>query len=181
MRRTGRIGLAAVVLMVCYATWRERQRATVMQMASESTEANSASVAAASSVAAKPEAADDQQKVLLAVVGLKEQACPVLTAVFFDADGFPQVQSADLTKRLESSDGAESVELELWLPREGKAAIAVFQDLDGNGQLTKTALGLPAEPYGFSCDARGTFGPPSFSKAAVELSGVSDRLQVQVR
>jgi uncharacterized protein (DUF2141 family) len=169
--------LAAALLVVCFAAWRGQRRVTVTMPVTESP----ASLAEESSVAAEPEGAEDQQKVLLAVAGLKEQACPVLAAVFFDADGFPQVHSADLTKQLESTDGAGAVELELSLPLEGTAAIAVFQDLDGNGQLTKNALGLPTEPYGFSCDARGTFGPPAFSKAAVELSGVSGRLEVRVR
>jgi uncharacterized protein (DUF2141 family) len=30
-------------------------------------------------------------------------------------------------------------------------------------------LGIPKEPYAFSRDARGRFGPPSFEDAAFEL------------
>jgi uncharacterized protein (DUF2141 family) len=51
----------------------------------------------------------------------------------------------------------------------GQYAAVAFQDLNGNGKLDKNFLGIPKEPYGFSNGARGTAGPPKFSKAAVTL------------
>jgi uncharacterized protein (DUF2141 family) len=47
----------------------------------------------------------------------------------------------------------------------GEYAISVFQDLNSNAELDTKGLGFPAEPFGFSNDARGRFGPPSFEKA----------------
>lgn len=47
----------------------------------------------------------------------------------------------------------------------GKYALSGFLDINGNGKLDKNILGAPTEPYGFSNDARGLFGPPSFSDA----------------
>ena len=121
------------------------------------------------------------QNVLLAVSGLKQQACPVLAAVFLNADGFPKVESASSTVRHESDNITDHVELTLQLPKHGTAAIAVFQDLDANGVLTKNALGLPVEPYGFSKNARATFGPPAFTAAAIDLANAPEKLEVQVR
>jgi uncharacterized protein (DUF2141 family) len=122
-----------------------------------------------------------QQKVELAVSGLSRQACPVLAAVFTNADGFPKVEFASSTTRHDSDGQATELQLELLLPKQGRAAIAVFQDLDANGVLTKNALGLPVEPYGFSRNARGTFGPPKFNAAALELSNLTEKLEVKVR
>jgi uncharacterized protein (DUF2141 family) len=119
--------------------------------------------------------------VLLAVSGLKQQSCPVLAAVFLNADGFPKVESASSTVRHESDNITDHVELTLQLPKHGTAAIAVFQDLDANGVLTKNALGLPVEPYGFSKNARATFGPPAFTAAAIDLANAPEKLEVQVR
>ncbi len=63
----------------------------------------------------------------------------------------------------------------------GTYAVAVFHDLNDNGELDRTTLGPPAEPYGFSNDARGTFGPPRFESAAIELSPGPHRIQIRVR
>ncbi len=48
----------------------------------------------------------------------------------------------------------------------GKIAIAVFQDLNGNGKLDKNIVGMPKEPYGFSLNFRPTFRGPHFEEAA---------------
>ncbi len=47
-------------------------------------------------------------------------------------------------------------------------AIAVFQDMDGNGRLTTNRLGIPSEPCGFSNNVVIKRGPPSFADAAVQ-------------
>lgn len=51
----------------------------------------------------------------------------------------------------------------------GLYALSLFQDENGNNKLDANVLGLPTEAYGFSRDASGTMGPPSFRAAAVEL------------
>jgi len=56
----------------------------------------------------------------------------------------------------------------------GRYAAIVFHDENGNGRLDKNFWGVPTEPYGFSNDARGTLGPPSFADSAIEL-GDEDR------
>jgi uncharacterized protein (DUF2141 family) len=52
----------------------------------------------------------------------------------------------------------------------GRYVIAAFQDTDGDGKLTKGALGIPREPFGFSNGARARFGLPAFDAAAFELT-----------
>jgi uncharacterized protein (DUF2141 family) len=47
----------------------------------------------------------------------------------------------------------------------GTHAIKVFHDVNDNGKLDTNWLGIPTEPYGFSNDAMGTLGPPSFQQA----------------
>ncbi len=52
----------------------------------------------------------------------------------------------------------------------GIYGMAVYHDVNGNGKLDMTFLGIPKEPYGFSRNSMGMFGPPSFSEAKVDTS-----------
>ena len=63
----------------------------------------------------------------------------------------------------------------------GRYAVAAYQDLDDDGTLDRSALGIPTEPYGFSNDARGRYGPPSFDAAAVTLAPGSTELTIALR
>ncbi|MFC1645760.1 DUF2141 domain-containing protein [Candidatus Omnitrophota bacterium] len=47
----------------------------------------------------------------------------------------------------------------------GEYAIKVFHDKNDNKKLDTNFLGIPNEAFGFSNNARGTFGPPAFEKA----------------
>lgn len=51
----------------------------------------------------------------------------------------------------------------------GKYAVASYVDANMNGRLDKNLFGVPTEIYGFSNEARGRFGPPSFAEAAFEV------------
>ena len=52
---------------------------------------------------------------------------------------------------------------------EGTYALALFQDLNGNGMLDAGAYGIPTEPCAFSNDAQGVMGPPSFESCSFTL------------
>ena len=51
----------------------------------------------------------------------------------------------------------------------GRYAAIAFHDENGNGRLDRDFLGVPAEPYGFSNDAQGFLGPPTFDAATMAL------------
>ena len=48
----------------------------------------------------------------------------------------------------------------------GTYGVKMMHDVNGNGQLDTNAMGIPREPYGFSNNARGRFGPAKFEDAA---------------
>lgn len=57
----------------------------------------------------------------------------------------------------------------------GRYAVRVFQDINRNGEIDRNMLGMPREPFGFSNDAMGSMGPPSFDQAAVMVEdGTTD-------
>ena len=51
----------------------------------------------------------------------------------------------------------------------GRYGIKMFHDVDGDGELKRSMIGIPVEPYGFSNDAPVRFGPPDFDSAAFEV------------
>lgn len=51
----------------------------------------------------------------------------------------------------------------------GTYGIKLYHDTNGNGEMDTNPFGIPTEPYAFSNDARGRFGPPSFEAAAFEV------------
>ena len=57
---------------------------------------------------------------------------------------------------------APSTSLCVWLPAAGRYEVAVYQDLNGDRRFNRTALGLPAEPYGLSNDPPNLLGLPTF-------------------
>lgn len=47
-------------------------------------------------------------------------------------------------------------------------AISAYHDQNDNGQLDKSLIGMPTEPYGFSNNPKRGYGPPTFEQAVVE-------------
>ncbi len=56
---------------------------------------------------------------------------------------------------------------------DGTYAVAVYHDTNGNGELDRNLFGVPKEDYGFSNNARGSFGAPAFKEAAFEHGGTT--------
>lgn len=56
----------------------------------------------------------------------------------------------------------------------GTYAIGIFHDANLNNRLDNYFFGVPREQYGFSNNARGFMGPPSFDDAAFTLEGKTE-------
>ena len=52
----------------------------------------------------------------------------------------------------------------------GRYAIESFQDVNANGKMDTSWIGLPLEPYGFSRDARAILSKPGFSSVSFQLT-----------
>jgi uncharacterized protein (DUF2141 family) len=63
----------------------------------------------------------------------------------------------------------------------GVYGISAFHDENSNGKLDTNFIGLPTEDYCASRDARGSFGPPSFSDAKFSYTGGSKRLSARMK
>ena len=60
----------------------------------------------------------------------------------------------------------------------GTYAVKVFHDENANGELDTNFVGFPKEGFGFSNDAMGQFGPPSFEQAAFSIQDKTLRIEI---
>ncbi|MFO1250774.1 MAG: DUF2141 domain-containing protein [Inhella sp.] len=113
----------------------------------------------------------------LTVTGLNRTEGHVLVAVYDQAElwlkGKPlrsaraKVEGTEITLQLDD------------LPEGAVLALSVVHDLNDNKRLDMNVIGMPTEPYGFSNNAAGNFGPPSFEAAKFVLS-VSAKHQIKL-
>lgn len=95
------------------------------------------------------------------------QGATLMVAVFTQPAGWLRQPVAGLRFVLgaEASSGKTRVVLKD-LP-DGPLALSLFQDTNANGRMDMNAMGIPVEPYGFSNNAAGQFGPPQFEQAVL--------------
>jgi uncharacterized protein (DUF2141 family) len=124
-------------------------------------------------------ASETTRSLAIHITGLKHQASTLYVAVFDSAKGFPKPEHSRETTTVPVT--TDTVEFSLSLPNLATTGIAIFQDLNGDGKLTKNSFGLPIEPYGFSNNPRSTFGPPSFSQTTFEVSEKMPSMEISVR
>jgi len=93
----------------------------------------------------------------------------ILIAVYDKEDGFREKDQTFKNLTIPAQSG----NIEATIPQvpEGTYAVAIFHDANGNGKLDKNILGIPTEAYGFSNNAKGSFGPPSYKQCSFALSG----------
>lgn len=54
--------------------------------------------------------------------------------------------------------------------KKGVYAFSFFHDLNNNKKLDTNFLGIPKEPYGFSNNKKGRFGPPKFNEVSLVIN-----------
>lgn len=112
-------------------------------------------------------------------VTTRETGGSIAVAVYRDADSFRRGEAPVASRMVPRTGPVTAVVLTGLAP--GRYAIAAFHDTDGNGDLTLWPFGLPKEAYGFSNDARGRFGPPTFEAAAIDLPAAGIRSALTLR
>ncbi|MCH2187321.1 DUF2141 domain-containing protein, partial [Myxococcota bacterium] len=102
----------------------------------------------------------------------------VRVALFADEHAFESSQPTSLTKT------PAQVE-DVWVTFEnvapGQYGISAFHDVNNNEKLDTSFIGLPKEPYGFSQNARGQFGPPGFKAIAFEVDSGPQTVEITLR
>ncbi|MBC8375115.1 MAG: DUF2141 domain-containing protein [FCB group bacterium] len=98
----------------------------------------------------------------------------------YEKKGFPKMGRAIVSENLPVRDIKATHKFEN-IPI-GTYAIAVFQDLNGDDKLNRDGYGRPTEPYAFSNNVFGRFGPPKFGKTSFSVeSDDNSRLVIHLK
>ncbi len=104
-----------------------------------------------------------------------------MISLFKEGEGFPDKPEKAFQKaKLEIKNKTATI-LFTGMPA-GEYAIAMMHDENDDQKLNKNFFGIPKEGYGFSNNAMGTFGPPSYNKASFEhKTGEVTELNIRAR
>jgi uncharacterized protein (DUF2141 family) len=115
------------------------------------------------------------------VNNVQQDAGQVMLGLFNSAEGFPKTISQGTLTPAKERSATGQVRLVLKGLVAGQYAATAFHDLDSNGKLNANLMGLPTEPYGFSNNTRGNFGPPAFKDAAITLGEQDLTIEISVK
>ena len=60
----------------------------------------------------------------------------------------------------------------------GQYAFRLFHDVNGDGRMNTNPFGIPTEPYAFSNNAQGSFGPATWQQAVFTLNAGENVQQI---
>jgi len=100
--------------------------------------------------------------------------------LFDGSEGFPMDPERAVRQEMVLIEEGQARHVFSGLPY-GRYAIAVMHDENGNNQLDTNMLGIPKEGNGISNNAKGTFGSPSFDKAAVAVDQPTQTIRIKMR
>jgi uncharacterized protein (DUF2141 family) len=113
----------------------------------------------------------------LQITGIEKARGEVRIAVFNSKDAFAKDAFALAVVPVTGKIVSWQLPELMW----GSYAIAVYHDENRNTRLDTNILGAPTERYGFSNDARGLFGPPSWEKARFDIESEQVTVTIQLK
>jgi uncharacterized protein (DUF2141 family) len=116
----------------------------------------------------------------ITVSGLKNESGVVRVLLFKGEDGFPSKVDKAFKNASVSIKGDKASIVFKDIP-EGTYAFSVFHDSLNTGKLRTNALGIPKDAYGFSNNASGTFGPPSYKDASFKVTADQNKVSINLR
>ena len=111
---------------------------------------------------------DHSQDLQLIISNIKTAEGNMMIAVYDDSQKFMgEDMVVGLSERVTQTGELKVVIKDLPF---GIYAISIYHDENSNENLDANFFRIPKEPYGFSNNARGSFGPPKFEAAKFEFN-----------
>jgi uncharacterized protein (DUF2141 family) len=99
-------------------------------------------------------------------------------AIYRDGDEFPDEKF--MVTRKSAENAKDKCEFQFESLPFGSYAVALYQDVNGNGKLDKGMFGVPQEPFAFSNNFRPRFGGPSFDKCKFDFTKDKQSIQIEM-
>jgi uncharacterized protein (DUF2141 family) len=106
--------------------------------------------------------------------GLQPQGA-VLVQLFDTEAGYQAGQGVG-ARRVQVSGETARIEFADLAP--GRYAFRMFHDVNGDGQMNTNPMGIPIEPFAFSNNARGSFGPARWADAVFTVRAGANVQQI---
>lgn len=113
------------------------------------------------------------------VSNIKSATAPLRIGIYNDASRFPDENGCLVTRVVVPGKTGEFTVTISGLGA-GDYALAVYQDIDNNGKLSKNIFGYPKEPFCFSNNIKPVFSAPAFSKCKVTLASPASDVYVKL-
>ena len=117
--------------------------------------------------------------VTASITGLRSAKGQILACMTARPDAFPGCTNDPAARRL-VVPATTAAPLNFGQVPEGRYAIALIHDENGNGRLDKRLM-IPREGFGFSKDAPVMMGPPRFDSAAFPVGAQTEHLTIRMR
>lgn len=112
------------------------------------------------------------------VNGIKVLEGQMVVAVFAESQKFLEEEAFKTLIKPVADVGQQNFRTTL---PPGNYAISVYHDVNSDGELNTNFLGIPKEPYGFSNNARASFGPPKFTEASFTVEDKSQTITIDLQ
>jgi len=92
----------------------------------------------------------------------------IYVSLYSNDQGFP-IETSKATKTLKTKAKKGFVIVQFKDKKTGNYAVSVYHDVNSNGKLETSIIGIPKEPIGVSNNAKGFMGPPTFKDCSFSL------------
>ena len=129
---------------------------------------------------------EGKSETLIVEINSEIKAGPVLMAVYNEKKFFGKTKTNEKTNPDHVLVGAKGLiknnkaKLEFDIPF-GNYVLAGIHDVDNNGMLSGGFLGIPKEPFGFSNNVRGNFGPPKWEDCLINFTTKNQIISINLR
>jgi uncharacterized protein (DUF2141 family) len=115
------------------------------------------------------------------ILGIRNSVGAVACALFEGPKGFPTEFLRFATNIMMVKVRATKATCDFADIAPGTYALAVIHDENRDGELAINVMGVPKEGYGFSNDAKGKLGAPSFEAASFSYNGQSLNMTIALQ
>ncbi|GHN03271.1 hypothetical protein WSM22_47600 [Cytophagales bacterium WSM2-2] len=107
-----------------------------------------------------------------------KKAGKINVAIYRDGEKFPDEKNMVFKQSLDNA--TDKCEFVFEAVPYGTYAVAIYQDVNGNGKLDTGMFGIPKEPFAFSNNFRPKFGGPSFEKCKFDFSKSNAAIKIEM-
>ena len=112
------------------------------------------------------------------VTNLKSKTATVVIGLYAPANKFLDENDQLKEYRIKPKNGKFSAKITN--QNYGEFGMAIYQDVDGDGKITKNLIGIPKEPYAFSNNYKPTIKAPSFNDCKFTYSAKSNTVNMKL-